>query len=118
MVSPDLPPLQEPLVVLPRRAPALTLPADPGPAALAQAGTVSRRAPEAIAQWRGEGQRRRCAVQLCTLRTYGRFLPKAVAAPVAMTTELARPLALPLVLLGDSPERLATETDHGQRIRL
>ena len=36
MVSPDLPPLQEPLLVLHRRAPALTLPEDPGPEELAQ----------------------------------------------------------------------------------
>jgi Domain of unknown function (DUF4158) len=118
MVSPDLPPLQEPLLVLHRRAPALTLPEDPGPEELAQYWTLSSQDKEEIAQCRGEGQRRRFAVQLCTLRTYGRFLPKAVAAPVAITNYLARQLDLPLVLFGDIPERLATETDHLQRIRL
>ena len=118
MVSPDLPPLQEPLLVFHRRAPALTLPEDPGPEELAQYWTLSSRDKEEIAQCRGEGQRRRFAVQLCTLRTYGRFLPKAVAAPVAITNYLARQLDLPLVLFGDIPERLATETDHLQRIRL
>lgn len=118
MVSPDLPPLQEPLLGLHRRAPALTLPEDPGPEELAQYWTLSSRDKEEIAQCRGEGQRRRFAVQLCTLRTYGRFLPKAVAAPVAITNYLARQLDLPLVLFGDIPERLATETDHLQRIRL
>jgi hypothetical protein len=70
MVSPDLPPLQEPLLVLHRRAPALTLPEDPSPEELAQYWTLSSRDKEEIGQCRGEGQRRRFAVQLCTLRTY------------------------------------------------
>jgi TnpA family transposase len=40
-----------------------------------------------------------------------------VAAPVAMTNYLARQLDLPLVLFGEVPGRLATETDHLQRLR-
>ena len=56
-------------------------------------------------------------MQLCTLRTYGRFLPKAVSAPVAITNHLARQLDLPPVLFGEVPERLSTETDHLERIR-
>jgi hypothetical protein len=51
------------------------------------------------------------------LRVYGRFLPKAVAAPAAITNHLARQLGLPLVLFGEVPRRLATETDHFLRIR-
>lgn len=51
------------------------------------------------------------------MRAYGRFLPEAVAAPVAMTNYLARQLELPLVLFGDIPSRLATATEHLQRIR-
>jgi len=65
MVSPDLTPLQEPLLVLHRRVPALTLPEDPSPEELAQYWTLSSRDKEEIAQCRGEGQRRRFAVQLC-----------------------------------------------------
>ena len=45
-----------------------------------------------------------------------RFLPKAVSAPVAITNHLARQLDLPPVLFGEVPERLATETDHLERI--
>jgi Domain of unknown function (DUF4158)/Tn3 transposase DDE domain len=56
-------------------------------------------------------------VQLCTLRIYGRFLPEAVAAPVAITNYLARQLELPLVLFEEVPGRFATETEHWQRIR-
>src|SRR5262245_25242932 len=66
---------------------------------------------------RGEANRRRFAVQLCTLRAYGRFLPEATSAPVAMTNYLARQLDLPLVLLGELPGGLATETEQLQRIR-
>ena len=84
---------------------------------LAQYWTLSPRDKDEVAKCRGESQRRRFAVQLCTLRTYGRFLPKAVAAPVAITNYLARQLDLPLVLFGEIPERLATETDHWQRIQ-
>jgi hypothetical protein len=94
------------------------LPADPSEEELIQFWTLSSQDKEEVYKCRGEGQRRRFAVQLCTLRTYGRFLPKAVAAPVAITNYLARQLDLPLVLFGEVPERLATETDHLQRIRL
>jgi hypothetical protein len=62
--------------------------------------------------------RRRFAVQLCTLRAYGRFLPETTPAPVAITNYVARQLDLPLVLFGEVPGRLATETEQLQRIRL
>ncbi|HZI74998.1 MAG TPA: DUF4158 domain-containing protein, partial [Gemmatimonadales bacterium] len=70
-----------------------------------------------VMRCRGDANRRRFAVQLCTLRTYGRFLPEATPAPVAITNHLARQLALPLVLFGELPGRLATETEQLQRIR-
>ena len=100
-----------------RRTPSIILPQDPSPEELAQYWTLSTRDQEEVLKCRGEAQRRRFAVQLCMLRTYGRFLPKAVAAPIAITNHLARQLDLPLVLFGDIPGRLATETDHFQRIR-
>ena len=93
------------------------LPEDPSQEELAQYWTLSARDKAEVLRCRGEAQRRRFAVQLCTLRTYGRFLPKAVAAPVAITNYLARQLDLPLVLFGEVPGRLATETEHLQRIR-
>jgi hypothetical protein len=117
MVTSDATPLQEPFLPF-RRRPSLVLPADPSEEELAQYWTLSPRDKEEVYKCRGEAQRRRFAVQLCTLRTYGRFLPKAGAAPVAITNYLARQLDLPLVLFGEVPERLATETDHLQRIRL
>ena len=100
-----------------RRTPSLLLPEDPSQEELAQYWTLSARDQAEVLRCRGEAQRRRFAVQLCTLRAYGRFLPEAIAAPVAITNYLARQLDLPLVLFGEVPGRLATETEHLQRIR-
>ena len=102
---------------VPRRPLALMLPEDPSPEELAQYWTLSPQDKHEVCKCRGEAQRRRFAVQLCMLRTYGRFLPKAVPAPTAITNHLARQLDLPLVLFGDVPGRLATETDHFHHIR-
>ena len=73
-----------------RRPPSLILPEDPSPEDLAQAWTLSDRDRAEVLRCRGDAQRRRFAVQLCTLRLHGRFLPEAVAAPVAITNHLAR----------------------------
>jgi hypothetical protein len=89
---------------------AIILPEDPSQEELAQYWTLSTQDKQEVFKCRGETQRRRFAVQLCTLRAYGRFLPKAVAAPTVITNHLARQLDLPLVLFGEVPGRLATET--------
>ena len=117
MSMPDTLPQHEPLLLIRRRTPAITLPEDPSQEELAQYWTLSPREKEEVYKGRGAAPRRRFAVQLCTLRVYGRFLPKAVAAPVAITNYLARQLDLPLVLFGEVPERLATETEHWQRLQ-
>jgi TnpA family transposase len=100
-----------------RRTPSIMLPEDPSLEELAQCWTLSARDKEEVMRCRGDAKRRRFAVQLCTLRTYGRFLPEAIAAPVAITNYLAQQLDLPPMLVGAVPGRLATETDHLQRIR-
>src|SRR6266571_8250916 len=100
-----------------RHAPGLLLPEDPSPEDLVQYWTLSARDQAEVRRCRGEANRRRFAVQLCTLRAYGRFLPEAIPAPVAITNYLARQLDLPLVLFGELPSRLATETEQLQRIR-
>jgi hypothetical protein len=100
-----------------RRTPSLILPEDPSPEELLQFWTLSARDRAEVMRCRGEANRRRFAVQLCTLRAYGRFLPEITSAPVAMTNYLARQLDLPLVLFGEVPGRLATETEQLQRIR-
>lgn len=74
--------------------------------------------------WRSTGRcrpvtrRKSCgAVQLCTLRAYGRFLSEAPPAPVALPNYLARQWDVPLGLCGAVPGRCATETEPLQRIR-
>ena len=100
-----------------RRTPFIILPEDPRPEELLQFWTLSARDRAEVMRCRGEANRRRFAVQLCTLRAYGRFLPEVTSAPVAMTNSLARQLDLPLLLFGEVPGRLATETEQLQRIR-
>ncbi len=90
---------------------------DPSQEELAQYWTLSAHDRAEVMRCRSDTTRRRFAVQICTLRVYGRFLPEATPAPVAMTNYLARQLDLPLVLFGEVPGRLATETEHLQRIR-
>ena len=101
-----------------RQTPRFLLPEDPSPEELIQYWTLSARDQAEVRRCRGEANRRRFAVQLCTLRAYGRFVPEATPTPVTITNHLARQLDLPLVLFGDLPERLATETEQLSRIRV
>src|SRR5262249_30521526 len=100
-----------------RRISSLLLPEDPSPEELAQYWTLSARDRAEVMRYRTDATRRRFAVQLCTLRAYGRFLPEAVPAPVAITNYLAQQLDVPLILFGEVPGRFATDTEHLQRIR-
>src|SRR5262245_24023040 len=84
-----------------RRRPSILLPEDPSEEALAQYWTLSARDRAEVMRCRSDAPRRRFAVQLCTLRTYGRFLPEALPAPVTITNYLARQLDLPLGLCGE-----------------
>src|SRR5436853_441040 len=59
---------------------AIILPEDPSQEELAQYWTLSTQDKQEVFKCRGEAQRRRFAVQLCVLRTYGLILPKAVPA--------------------------------------
>jgi Domain of unknown function (DUF4158) len=95
MMTVDPPIVQETSLPFRRRPSAPLLPEDPSEEELAQYWTLSTQDQAVVFQCRDEAQRRRFAVQLCTLRTYGRFLPKAVSAPVAITTHLARQLDPP-----------------------
>jgi hypothetical protein len=64
-----------------RRSPSLILPDDPSSEELLQCWTLSTRDRVEVLRCRGDANRRRYAVQLCTLRAYGRFLPEASPAP-------------------------------------
>ena len=66
---------------------------------------------------RGDTNRRRFALQLCTLRNYGRFLDDYDLVSVRILTHLGRQLDLPPVLFIAAPDRDATVSEHEQRIR-
>ena len=70
-----------------------------------------------IAHCRGPDHRRRFALQLCTLRTYGRFLDDYRQAPLKIVSHLSRQLDLPPVLFLDRPGRAQTERAQSLRIR-
>jgi hypothetical protein len=74
-----------------RQTPSLVLPDNPSPEELITSWTLSARDHAEVMRYRGDAHRRRCAVQLCTLRTSGRFVPEATPAPVAIVNPLARP---------------------------
>ena len=94
MATPDMMTPLETSAALRRRSPSLLLPEEPSREELAQFWTLSDRDRAEVVRCQGEANQRRLAVQLCTLRTYGRFLPEAAPAPVAITNYLARPLDL------------------------
>lgn len=69
-----------------------------------------------IGRCRGDDHRRRFALQLCMLRTYGRFLDNYRQAPLRIVNHLSRQIGLPPVLFLDRPGRGPTEREHATRI--
>jgi TnpA family transposase len=80
-------------------------------------GTLSEADMAEVRRCRGDTNRRRFALQLCTLRNYGRFLDDYDSIPVRILTHLSRQLDLPPVLFIAAPDRDATVSEHEQRIR-
>ncbi|MGE5602589.1 MAG: DUF4158 domain-containing protein, partial [Nitrososphaerales archaeon] len=70
-----------------------------------------------IGRCRGDDHRRRFALQLCMLRTYGRFLEDYRQAPLRIVNHLSRQIGLAPVLFLDRPGRAPTERVQAQRIR-
>ena len=70
-----------------------------------------------ISHCRGDDHRRRFALQLCMLRTYGRFLGDYRQAPLRIVNHLSRQLDLAPVLFLDHPGRAQTEREQALRIR-
>src|SRR5262245_41569602 len=87
-------PLESPECLLPSRAhrSGLVLPEDPSDDELLRHWTLSEADTRAILRCRGDANRRRCALQLCALRIYGRFVPNHMAIPVRILTYLGRQL--------------------------
>ena len=99
------------------RAPRVPLPVEPSVEELARDWTLSATDLVEVRRCRGDDNRRRFALQLCTLRTYGRFLDTSHHVPLTILTHLNRQLELPPVLFLTDSEREATDSDHQERIR-
>src|ERR1051325_9469358 len=100
----------------PGRAPRVPLPVEPSVEELARDWSLSATDLVEVRRCRGDDNRRRFALQLCTLRTYGRFLDTYHQVPLTILTHLTRQLALPPVLFLTDSEREATDSDHQERI--
>lgn len=70
-----------------------------------------------VMRCRGDVNHRRFAVQLCALRSCGRFVEDYEAVSTVIHNHLARQLELHPVLFVTNPERLATEVEHQKRVR-
>lgn len=95
----------------------LELPVDPSDEELARDWTLSVADLEEVRRSRGSEHRQRFAVQLCALRTLGRFVDDLGKVPVRIANHIGRQLGLPPSLFIDEPERPATASEQAQRIR-
>jgi hypothetical protein len=93
------------------------LPSDPSDEALARDWTLSVVDIGEVRRCRGEDNRHRFAIQLCALRTLGRFADDIESVPVRVVNHVGAQLGLPATLFVKGPDRAATETDHAHRIR-
>ena len=87
----------------------LVLPEDPTDEELVRHWTLSEADKHEVLRCRGEDNRRRFALQLCALRTYGRFVPNQAVVPVRILNYLGRQLDLPPTLFLPPPHREATD---------
>src|SRR4029453_3860136 len=94
----------------------LVLPEDPSDEDLVRHWTLSEADTREVLRCRGEDNRRRFALQLCALRTYGRFVPNQAVVPARFLNYRGRPLDFPPPLFLPPPHREATDLDQEQRI--
>jgi Domain of unknown function (DUF4158) len=95
----------------------LVLPAEPSEDELARHWSLTPADLIEIGRCRGDDHRRRFALQLCMLRTHGRFLEDYRQAPLRIVNHLSRQIGLAPVLFLDRPGRGQTERAQALRIR-
>ena len=111
-------PLANPSILMPRqRRSPIALPDDPTDEELARDWTLSSADKAEVLRCRTDRHRLSFAIQLCVLRTHGRFLPDYETVGVRITNHLCRQLDLPPVLFVNPPQREATDLEHEHRIR-
>jgi len=91
--------------------------ANPSEDELAQHWSLSPEDLVEISHCRGADHKRRYALQLCMLRTHGRFLDDYREASLRIVNHLSRQLDLPPVLFLGAAGREPTEREQAQRIR-
>ena len=101
------------------RSPKLSsfLPEYPSEEELAKNWSLSEVDRKFIGQCRGEDNKRRFALQLCTLRTYGRFLGNYANTPTRIINHLGAQLDLNPLLFMDISSQDATEYRYQKKIR-
>jgi TnpA family transposase len=102
----------------PRSRRSFVFPVDPTDEDLARDWTLTREDLGEVRRCRGSEKRHSFAIQLCTLRRFGRFLGDDYSTvPVRIMNHVGRQLGLPPVLLVAPPAREATDLDHERRLR-
>lgn len=101
-----------------RRRALLELPVEPSDEDLARDWTLSPADRTEILHCRGDDHRLRFAVQLCTLRAFGRLLAADDTVPTRILNHLGYQLGLSPVLFVSPPGREATELEHKCSIQI
>ena len=105
------------LLRIPRPRRRVVPPNDPSEDELARDWDLTAADLAEINRCRGADHRRRFALQLCMLRTYGRFLDDYRQASLRIVNHLSRQIGVPAVLFLDRAGRGPTEREQAKRIR-
>jgi hypothetical protein len=105
------------LLRMPRPRRRVVPPNDPSEDELARDWDLTAADLAEINRCRGADHRRRFALQLCMLRTYGRFLDDYRQASLRIVNHLSRQIGVPAVLFLDRAGRGPTEREQAKRIR-
>src|ERR1700759_2351485 len=104
------------LLQMPRPRRRVVPPNDPSEDELARDWDLTAADLTEINRCRGADHRRRFALQLCMLRTYGRFLDDYRQASLRIVNHLSRQIGVPAVLFLDRPGRGATERGQAKPV--
>lgn len=96
---------------------AFDLPTDPSDEELSLDWNLSASDFVEVRRCRGDAHRHRFAIQLCALRSSGRFVDEFTTVPVRIANHVGCQLGLPPLLFIPALDRPATATEHTQRIR-
>ena len=93
-------------------------PNDPTDDELARVWTLTVEDQREIAACRGQENRHRFALQLCSLRAFGEFIEDFSTVPVKILNVVGEQIGRPPVLLLEGFARTATRSEYGERLRL